>query len=138
MDQAHRQPAAEFVDPMIGRRVGSYRVQRLLGHGGMGTVYLATSDDGRHQVAIKMIRPGMDTEYVIRRFQKEQQYLATLDHTNIARVFDSGTTDQGLPYFVMEYVEGQAINIYCDERSLSATERLQLFQLVCAAVDSAH
>src|SRR5262245_64370636 len=110
--QAHWQPAAEFVDPMIGRRVGSYRVQRLLGHGGMGTVYLATSDDGgNHEVAIKMIRPGMDTEYVIRRFRKEQQYLATLDHANIARVFDSGTTDQGLPYFVMEYVAGQPINI---------------------------
>jgi eukaryotic-like serine/threonine-protein kinase len=134
------QPVLAFVDSMIGRQVGSYHIERLLGHGGMGTVYLATSNDGEdhREVAIKMIRRGMDTANVIRRFRKEQQFLANLDHTNIARVFDGGTTEQGLPYFVMEYIEGQPIDVYADERKLSTTERLRLFQQVCAAVDSAH
>src|SRR5262245_10008515 len=116
-------------DPMIGRLVGPYRIQNLLGHGGMGTVYLATLLEAEEQpaVAIKMINRGMDTASVIRRFQQEQQILASLDHPNIARVFGSGTTDDGLPYFVMEYVEGQPIDVHSQERGLTTDERLRLF-----------
>src|SRR5262245_32412074 len=97
-------------DPMIGRRLGSYRLEWLLGFGGMGTVYLAKAVDALDLetptvVAIKMISRGMDTAAVIRRFRTEQEILAALDHPYIARLFDGGTTNEGLPYFVMEYIE---------------------------------
>ena len=121
-------------------RVGSYRIERLIGHGGMGTVYSARNPaiDNAPLVAIKMVSRGMDTANVIKRFHQEQHILANLDHPNIARIYDGGTTDDGRPYFVMEYVEGQPIDVYCRDRVLSAEERLRLFQKVCAAVDSAH
>ena len=131
--------AIKHGDPMVGRQIGSYRIERLLGHGGMGTVYFATGGGGSNPaVAIKMVSRGMDTATVIKRFQQEQQILANLDHPNIARLYDGGTSDEGLPYFVMEFVEGQPIDVYCEQRQLSIDDRLRLFLQVCAAADSAH
>jgi serine/threonine-protein kinase len=123
-----------------GRIVGSYRLEREVGHGGMGTVYLATRADGTFdkQVALKIVPRGLDTGEILQRFRHERQTLAGLDHPNIARLLDGGTTDDGLPYFVMEYVDGVPIDTYCDERALGVRERLQLFCTVCAAVASAH
>ena len=123
-----------------GRRVGPYRVLREIGRGGMGRVYLAARADDAFQklVAIKLIRRGLDTDDIVRRFRSERQILATLDHPNIMRLLDGGTTEDGLPYFVMEYIEGEPIDQYCDRRELNITERLKLFQSVCAAVRYAH
>jgi len=106
----------------------------------MGAVYLArrADDEFQRQVAIKLIRRGMDTDFIIRRFRHERQILADLDHPHIGRLLDGGTTTDGLPYFVMEYVEGQPIYQYCDEHRLSIAERLKLFRKVCAAVHHAH
>jgi serine/threonine protein kinase/tetratricopeptide (TPR) repeat protein len=121
------------------RRIGPYRLLGELGHGGMGTVYLAARADEQFQmrVALKIIR-GADSAEVVRHFKRERQILASLDHPNIARLLDGGTTDDGLPYFVMEHIEGQQILDYCDSRSLPVTERLKLFQSVCSAVQYAH
>src|SRR5437762_13550043 len=106
----------------------------------MGTVYLAerANQQAEKQGAIKLINPGMDTDAVLRHFRNERQILASFDHPNIARLFDGGTTADGLPYFVMEYVEGLRIAQYCDRHHLSINERLQLFRQVCAAVSYAH
>ena len=127
-------------DETIGRRVGAYKIVREIGRGGMGAVYLGAraDDEFSKRVAIKLIRTGMNTEFVVRRFLSERQILANLDHPNIARLLDGGTTEEGLPYFVMEYIEGQAIREYCDTRRLSNEERLKLFQEVCSAVQYAH
>ena len=124
----------------LGRRIGAYRLIRELGRGGMGAVFLAQRDDAEFKkaVAIKLIKRGMDTDFVLNRFRNERQILATLDHPFIARLLDGGTTDDGLPYFVMEYVEGSPIHQYCDENRLSIRERLQLFQKVCSAANYAH
>ena len=126
--------------PVEGAMIGPYRIVRELGRGGMGTVYLAgrADDTYKKRVAIKLIRRGMDTEEVLSRFRNERQILASLEHPNIARLLDGGTTDQGLPYFVMEYIEGQPIDRYCDDKRLSTAERLRLFRTVCAAVQYAH
>ena len=126
--------------PFIGRRVGSYRIVRELGRGGMGAVYLAVRADDEFQkrVAIKLVKRGMDTDFILRRFRQERQILASLDHTYIARLMDGGTTEDGLPYFVMEYIEGLPINQFCDAHKLSTPERLRLFLKVCAAVAYAH
>jgi len=126
--------------PAGERRVGPYLLMRELGHGGMGTVYLAVrADEHFHKrVAVKIVRGGGGSEAVVRYFKRERQILAGLDHPNIAKLLDGGTTDDGLPYFVMEYVEGQRIDAYCDERRLATVERLRLFQVVCAAVQYAH
>lgn len=123
-----------------GQLIGSYRVVRELGRGGMGAVYLAERADEQYQkrVAIKLIKRGMDTDAVLRRFRNERQILASFDHANIARLFDAGTTVAGLPYFVMEYVEGVSIDKYCDAHALSVPNRLKLFCEVCAAVAYAH
>ena len=123
-----------------GRRIGPYRIIRELGRGGMGAVYLAARADDTYQklVAIKLIRLGLDTDDVIQRFRSERQILATLDHPNITRLLDAGSTDEGLPFLVMEYIEGEPINQYCDACKLNITERLKLFQSVCAAVRYAH
>jgi tetratricopeptide (TPR) repeat protein/tRNA A-37 threonylcarbamoyl transferase component Bud32 len=123
-----------------GRRIGPYKVLRSIGHGGMGTVYLAArADDQYHkQVAIKMIRHGLDVEQVLRRFRNERQILADLDHPNIAKLLDGGTTQDGLPYLVMEYIEGRPIDEYCNAHQLSIGARLSLFQTVCLAVHYAH
>jgi eukaryotic-like serine/threonine-protein kinase len=123
-----------------GMRVGPYRVLSELGHGGMGAVYLAVRDEPKftQKVALKLIKRGMDTDEIVRRFVAERQILASLAHPNIARLFDGGSTPDGRPYFVMEYVEGQPITAYAGERKLSVEERLRLFLRVCRAVQSAH
>ena len=128
----------EAVPP--GSRIGAYKIARPIGHGGMGVVYLAERSDDvfEKQVAIKVLRHGIDTEEIIRRFREERQILANLEHANIARILDGGTTEQGLPYFVMEYVEGSPIDRYCHERRLSVREILELFRSVCSAVHMAH
>src|SRR6185436_10965918 len=96
-------------DPMLGRRLGAYRIEREIGRGGMGAVYEALRVDKEFnmRVAIKLVKRGMDTDFILRRFRTERQILAALDHPNIARLMDGGTTDDGLPYFVMEFIEGQ-------------------------------
>lgn len=123
-----------------GQRIGAYRVVRELGRGGMGSVYLAerADEEFEQRVALKLVRRGMDTEEIVRRFRSERQILAHLDHPNIAKLFDGGTTEDGRPYFIMEYIEGQPIDEYCDERKLPTRERLELFQKVCSAVHFAH
>ena len=125
---------------VIGRRFGPYRVVREIGRGGMGAVYLAERADGQFQqrVAIKLIKRGMDTDLVLERFRAERQILASLDHPNIARLMDGGTTDDGQPYFVMEYIEGEPIDVYADRRQLSIPDRLQLFLQTLSAVAYAH
>jgi serine/threonine-protein kinase len=122
------------------RRVGPYRIERELGRGGMSTVYLARRDDGlyRREVALKVVRRGLDTEDVLRRFHAERQILAQLDHPGIARLYDGGTAEDGRPYFVMEAIDGEPIDLACDRRRLSIAERLRLFLAVCAAVSYAH
>ena len=126
--------------PLEGHRFGTYKVLRELGRGGMGAVYLAERADDQFEkhVAIKIIKRGMDTDVVIRHFQTERQILASLEHPNIARLLDANTTENGLPYFVMECVDGVPIDIFCNRSSLSLTERLRLFREVCAAVSYAH
>ena len=123
-----------------GRSIGSYRIISAIGHGGMGAVYLAVRDDDefKKRVAIKLLRRGMATDDLVRRFRNERQILASIDHPNIAKLLDGGTTDEGLPYFLMEYVEGEPIDRYCDGHGLSVGERLELFRAVCAAVHFAH
>ncbi len=121
-------------------RIGPYLTRRTIATGGMGTVYLAVRDDGefRQQVAIKLIRPHMDTEEVLARFRRERQVQAGLSHPSIVRLLDGGATADGLPYLVMEYVEGVRIDRYCDENRLTIPERLQLFRSVVQAVQHAH
>lgn len=134
-------PVLASVGPdMAGRRIGAYRVDHLIGHGGMGSVYLGVRDDDhyRKQVAIKVLKRGMDTEFMLGRFRQERQILANLEHPFIARLLDGGATEDGLPYFVMEYVDGNPITKYCAEANLSIPERLRLFRLVCEAVQHAH
>ncbi len=125
---------------LVGRRAGSYRVVREIGHGGMGTVYLAERGDQQydHKVAIKVVRRGMDTAEILARFRQERQILANLDHSNIARLLDGGTTDDGLPFFVMEHIEGEPIDRYCSRLGLPVTSRLDLLLAVCGAVQYAH
>ena len=116
-----------------------YTVRRVLGEGGMGVVYLAEQETPfRRLVALKLIKPGMDTRQVVARFETERQALALMDHPNIAAVFDAGTTQEGRPYFVMEYVDGVSITDFCDQKRLSTRDRLALFVQVCAAVQHAH
>jgi eukaryotic-like serine/threonine-protein kinase len=123
-----------------GTTIDHYRIVQEIGRGGMGAVYLAERADAEFekQVAIKLIKRGMDTDSVLRHFRNERQILASFDHPNIARLFDGGTTGDGLPYFVMEYVEGVPIDEYCNKHSLSISERLKLFREACAAVSYAH
>jgi non-specific serine/threonine protein kinase/serine/threonine-protein kinase len=126
--------------PLDAQPIGAYRVVRELGRGGMGTVYLAERADAQFEmrVAIKLIKRGMDSDAVLQRFRHERQILAGLEHPNIARLLDGGTTADGLPFFVMEYVDGQPIDVYCRERRLPIPARLDLFRHVCAAVSYAH
>jgi len=132
--------AEDGPDRMIGRTIGRYEITVRIGSGGMGAVYLARRADRQYekQVAVKLIKRGMDTEAVLRRFRNERQILAGLEHPNIARLLDGGTTDDGLPYFVMEYVEGVPIDEYCSARGLGVAERLALFRSICCAVSYAH
>ena len=123
-----------------GSLIGPYRVIRQLGRGGTGAVYLAARADGEFQreVAVKLLRRGMDSDEIVRRFHTERQILAGLEHPNIARFYDGGTTEDGRPYFVMEYVEGEPIDRWCDARRSTVRARLELFVKVCAAVQHAH
>lgn len=123
-----------------GRRVGNYELIRELGRGGMGSVWLARRADQQFEklVAVKLLKRGTDTDEVLRRFQNERQILARLEHPNIARLFDGGVTDDGLPYFVMEYVDGKPVTQYCRDRALTIEERLELFLKICRAVQFAH
>jgi len=125
---------------LIGRRVGSYRIVEAIGHGGMGVVYRAfrADDEYRKQVAIKVVQHGQDSDAVVERFKNERQILASLDHPNIARLLDGGTTELGEPYFVMELIEGLPLDRHCDRSQLTIPERLALFRQVCSAVQYAH
>jgi WD40 repeat protein/serine/threonine protein kinase len=125
--------------PEPGQRIGSYRIVRLLGEGGMGMVYLAEQQEPIvRQVALKVIKLGMDTRAVLARFQSEQQALALMDHPNIARVHEAGSSPEGRPYFAMEYVPGVPITDYCDRNRLDMRHRLELFLQVAHAVQHAH
>ena len=124
---------------LAGTTIGPYRVIQQLGEGGMGVVYLAAQGAPlRRQVALKVIKLGMDTREVITRFESERQALALMDHPNIAKVFDAGATGEGRPYFVMEYISGVALNRYCQEHHLGLRQRLDLFIQVCRGVHHAH
>jgi eukaryotic-like serine/threonine-protein kinase len=137
-------PAADCLSAasrgMTGRKIGAYRVVREIGQGGMAVVYLGERDDQnyRKQVAIKMVKPGIDSEQVLQRFRNERQTLAALDHSNIVKLLDGGSSEDGCPYLVMEYVEGLPIDQYCDLHKLSIDERMRLFREVCSAVQYAH
>jgi serine/threonine protein kinase/tetratricopeptide (TPR) repeat protein len=122
-----------------GDRIGRYRLLQQIGEGGCGVVYMAEQEEPvRRRVALKIIKPGMDTKSVIARFEAERQALALMDHPSIAKVFDAGATESGRPYFVMELIRGTKITEYCDQNALSTKDRLQLFVQVCQAVQHAH
>ena len=130
----------ESADALKGKRIGNYRIVREIGRGGMGAVYLAERADAqfRQWVALKIIRRGMDWDEIVRRFRRERQVLAALNHPHIARLLDGGTTDEGLPFFAMEFVEGIPITKYCDQLKFNIEERLQLFRKICDAVSYIH
>jgi eukaryotic-like serine/threonine-protein kinase len=131
---------AGIEDLMINRRLGAYKLVRRLGQGGMAAVFLAVrADDEYHkEVAVKLVRPGLDSQDMMNRFRNERQTLAGLDHPNIVRLLDGGSTPEGAPFLVMEYVEGMPIDEYCDQHKLSVDDRLHLFGEVCDAVQYAH
>lgn len=125
--------------PRSGARIGPYQLRELLGEGGMGSVWMAEQvEPVRREVALKVIKPGLGSDHFLSRFEAERQTLALMDHPNIAKVLDAGTTDQGWPYFVMELVRGVPITRYCDEHRLTPRERLELFVPVCQALQHAH
>jgi serine/threonine protein kinase/Tol biopolymer transport system component len=132
--------ALETEDSMAGHRLGVYQIVRRVGQGGMGAVFLAVRADGefRQQVAIKLVPPGLDSGELLDRFRVERQMLAGLDHPNIVKLLDGGSTPERVPYLVMDYVEGSPIDEYCDNHKLPIQERLQLFGKVCQAVEYAH
>jgi len=125
---------------LIGARLGPYKVEAIVGHGGMGAVYRAARDDAEYhqRVAIKLVRAAAASPSTLRRFRQERQILARLTHPNIARLLDGGSTPEGVPYLVMEFIEGESIIAWCERRALSIPERLRLFLPVCEAVEFAH
>src|SRR5262249_3374960 len=128
-------PVKEAPAQMIGR----YKLLEKLGEGGFGEVWMAEQREPvKRRVALKIIKPGMDSRQVVARFEAERQALAMMDHANIAKIFDAGTTESGRPYFVMELVRGIKITEYCDQMQLATEERLKLFILVCQAIQHAH
>ncbi len=132
-------PGTGSGDTIQMTQIGPYKLIRTLGEGGFGYVFLANQQEPvKRQVALKIIKPGMDSKQVIARFEAERQALALLNHPNIAKIFDGGNTDNGRPYFVMEHVEGIPITDYCDKYQLSIKERLELFIIVCEAIHYAH
>jgi serine/threonine protein kinase/WD40 repeat protein len=132
-------PSGVALDDQIGTQIGPYKLLQQIGEGGMGVVYLAEQNQPvRRNVALKVIKPGMDSRQVIARFEAERQALAMMDHVNIARVFDGGATENGRPYFVMEVVHGIPITKYCDDNRLTTRQRLELFVPVCQAIQHAH
>ena len=129
----------EPVDEAVGQTIGRYKLLEKVGKGGCGVVYVAEQTEPvRRRVALKVIKLGMDTKAVVARFEAERQALAMMDHPNIAKVFDAGTTETGRPYFVMELVRGIRITEYCDQNNLTTKERLDLFIKVCQAIQHAH
>src|SRR5205814_1192925 len=145
--EAHEQPqgvldARDAASPALqrpGMMIGPYKLLQQIGEGGMGTVYMAEQTQPvQRKVALKVIKAGMDSRQVITRFEAERQALAMMDHVNIARVLDAGTTEAGLPYFVMELVHGVPITRYCDDNHLTPRQRLELFVPVCQAIQHAH
>jgi eukaryotic-like serine/threonine-protein kinase len=137
--------AADFFDreqknPIVGTQIGAYKILEELGRGGMGAVYLAERADAEFEkkAAVKLIKRGLDTDEIVGRFRNERQILADLEHPNIARLLDGGATADGLPYLVMEYVEGRPLTDFCDEKNLDLDDRLRLFLEVCSAVQYAH
>ena len=131
--------SSDMITERSGSVIGRYTLLEQLGEGGMGVVYVAQQDRPvARQVALKIIKPGMDTKEVITRFEAERQALALMDHSNIARVFDAGQPTSGRPYFVMELVRGTPITEYCDQNHLTIDKRLELFVQVCHAVQHAH
>lgn len=141
--------SGDFLDPasltlpeesLIGETLGAYRITGRIGDGGMGTVYRAERGDEvyERQVAVKVLKRGMDTSQIVRRFHAERAILARLDHPNVARILDGGTTPSGLPYFVMELVEGEPLDEYCNRHKYSTVERVKIFRKVCDAVEYAH
>jgi eukaryotic-like serine/threonine-protein kinase len=132
--------AQSQADSWKGRRVGPYQIIEKIGEGGMASVYRALRVDHQYQkqVAIKVVRSGFDTRFALNRFKAERQILANLEHPNIARLLEGGSTEDGQPYFVMEYIEGQPLDQYCDDHKLTITARLRLFRMVCTAVQYAH
>jgi Tol biopolymer transport system component/serine/threonine protein kinase len=139
-DTFEERPASARPDRMIGARFGPYKLVEVIGTGGMGSVYRArrADEEFEKEVAVKVLRRGLDLDYVVRHFRLERQIMASLDHPNIARLLDGGTTEDGLPYFVMEYIRGKPVTTYCRERRLGTRERLALFRTVCEAVEFAH
>src|ERR1043166_2361955 len=132
-------PISIPVSEKAGDRIGRYKLLQKLGEGGCGIVYMAEQEEPvRRRIALKVIKLGMDTKEVIARFEAERQALALMDHPNIAKVLDGGATDTGRPYFVMELVRGVPITGYCNENRANTTQRLELFILVCEAVQHAH
>jgi non-specific serine/threonine protein kinase/serine/threonine-protein kinase len=131
---------ANTIRACIGSRVGVYELVEEIGQGGMGSVYRAARADGQYekQVAVKLVRSGYDTSSVLERFRQERQILASLDHPNIARLLDGGTTDDGIPYLVMELIEGIPVDEYCNQNALPINRRLEIFRQVCGAVQFAH
>ncbi|HST12998.1 MAG TPA: serine/threonine-protein kinase, partial [Terriglobales bacterium] len=129
-----------LADSWVGRRIGAYQIVDLIGEGGMGSVYRGVRADEQYekQVAIKVVRQGLGTAFALAQFRAERQILANLDHPHIARLLDGGTTDTGLPYLVMELVEGEAIDRYCNVHKLAVDDRLRLFLRVCSGVQYAH
>jgi Tol biopolymer transport system component len=125
---------------LIGARIGPYKVEAIVGHGGMGAVYRASRDDPefRQQVAIKLVRAAMQSPDTLQRFKQERQILARLAHPNIARLLDGGSATDGIPYLVMEFIEGESITAYCRGQALSIEQRLRLFLQVCDGVQFAH
>jgi serine/threonine protein kinase len=123
-----------------GSRIGPYLILEVIGEGGMGVVYRARRSDDvfKKDVAIKVVKRGMDTDAILRRFRHERRILASLEHPYIARVLDGGSTENGLPYLVMEYVDGQPVTTHSNQRGLGLRERLQLFEKICEAVEHAH
>ena len=135
-----RMLASNAVAALVGRRIGRFRLVDLLGEGGMGAVYLAERDDAQfaHRVAIKILRHATGSPEAIARFRDERQILAALEHPNIVRLLDGGSTDDGLPYLVMEHIEGQAITRYAEQRELGLRARVELVRRVCGALQYAH
>ncbi len=135
-----REEKDQLAEAQAGRRIGAYVVEGEIGHGGMGEVFAARRADGQYEkkVALKLVRSGYETSFILERFRNERQILASLDHPNIARLLEGGTSDDGAPYLVMELVDGAPIDSYCEAHNLSVTERLLLFRQVCAAVQYAH
>ena len=132
--------STEAEDNMVGRQFGAYKLVRRIGQGGMAAVFLASraDDEYRKLVAVKLVQPGLDSRDLLNRFRNERQTLAGLDHPNIVKLLDGGTTSDGLPFLVMDYVEGSPIDAYCDQHKLSVDDRLHLFSKVCDAVQYAH